>query len=256
MGRAWPAEFGGGGRPPAEQLVVDQELAAAGAPELVVRRRAGRARSRAPRVRDRRAAAAPRPADPLGRRGLEPGLLRARGGVRSRVAPHERRGDGGRLGAERAEDVDLVGPVLAVVRRPRADRSRRPPPQGDLAVHRRHGIAGGRGPADGADHRPRRVLRALPRRRPSCPADRSARRSRTGLADRDARRRARARHGGAPAAGDAADLARPAGRRGRGDHRRRPTAARRRAHAVCAGACARRDRGRCATTPPARCRRS
>lgn len=35
VGRAWPAELGGGGRPPAEQLVVDQELAAAGAPELV-----------------------------------------------------------------------------------------------------------------------------------------------------------------------------------------------------------------------------
>ncbi|HET7050660.1 MAG TPA: acyl-CoA dehydrogenase family protein [Solirubrobacteraceae bacterium] len=35
VGRAWPAEFGGGGRPPAEQIVVDQELAAAGAPEFV-----------------------------------------------------------------------------------------------------------------------------------------------------------------------------------------------------------------------------
>src|SRR3954471_18575622 len=35
VGRAWPAEFGGGGRPAAEQIVIDQELAAAGAPELV-----------------------------------------------------------------------------------------------------------------------------------------------------------------------------------------------------------------------------
>ena len=35
VGRAWPREFGGGGRPPAEQIVIDQELAAAGAPELV-----------------------------------------------------------------------------------------------------------------------------------------------------------------------------------------------------------------------------
>ena len=34
VGRAWPAEFGGGGRPPVEQIVVDQELAAAGAPEF------------------------------------------------------------------------------------------------------------------------------------------------------------------------------------------------------------------------------
>ena len=35
VGRAWPAAYGGGGRPPVEQLVVDQELAAAGSPELV-----------------------------------------------------------------------------------------------------------------------------------------------------------------------------------------------------------------------------
>src|SRR5215210_4279091 len=34
VGRAWPGEFGGGGRPPVEQIVVDQELAAAGAPEF------------------------------------------------------------------------------------------------------------------------------------------------------------------------------------------------------------------------------
>jgi len=35
VGRAWPREFCGGGRPPVEQIVVDQELAAAGAPEFV-----------------------------------------------------------------------------------------------------------------------------------------------------------------------------------------------------------------------------
>src|SRR3954468_15641600 len=35
VGRAWPSEFGGGGRSAAEEIVIDQELAAAGAPELV-----------------------------------------------------------------------------------------------------------------------------------------------------------------------------------------------------------------------------
>src|SRR3954452_13288526 len=35
VGRAWPQEFGGGGRPPVEQIIVDQELAAAGGHELV-----------------------------------------------------------------------------------------------------------------------------------------------------------------------------------------------------------------------------
>ena len=34
VGRAWPAEFGGGGRPTSEQIIVDEELAAAGAPEF------------------------------------------------------------------------------------------------------------------------------------------------------------------------------------------------------------------------------
>jgi alkylation response protein AidB-like acyl-CoA dehydrogenase len=34
VGRAWPAEFGGGGRPTSEQIVVDQEFAAVGAPEF------------------------------------------------------------------------------------------------------------------------------------------------------------------------------------------------------------------------------
>jgi alkylation response protein AidB-like acyl-CoA dehydrogenase len=34
VGRAWPLEFGGHGRPSAEQIVIDQELAAAGAPEF------------------------------------------------------------------------------------------------------------------------------------------------------------------------------------------------------------------------------
>src|SRR4051794_2762593 len=34
VGRAWPREFGGGGAPAAEQIVIDQELAAAGAPEF------------------------------------------------------------------------------------------------------------------------------------------------------------------------------------------------------------------------------
>src|SRR4051812_11184587 len=34
VGRAWPRAFGGGGAPAAEQIIIDQELAAAGAPEF------------------------------------------------------------------------------------------------------------------------------------------------------------------------------------------------------------------------------
>ena len=121
-------------------------------------RRARRARPRAPRVRDRQAAAAPRPADPLGDEVWSQGFSVRRRFPISRVPPHERGGTGGRMGAQRAEDLGLMGPVLEMVWRPRANRPRRPPPQGDLAVHRRHGIAGCRGQADGADHRARGVL--------------------------------------------------------------------------------------------------
>ena len=35
VGRAWPRECGGGGAPASEQIIIDQELAAAGAPEFV-----------------------------------------------------------------------------------------------------------------------------------------------------------------------------------------------------------------------------
>jgi alkylation response protein AidB-like acyl-CoA dehydrogenase len=35
VGRAWPREFGGGGAEAVEQIIVDQEMAAAGAPEFV-----------------------------------------------------------------------------------------------------------------------------------------------------------------------------------------------------------------------------
>ncbi len=34
VGRSWPTEFGGGGKPPAEQIIIDAELAASGAPEF------------------------------------------------------------------------------------------------------------------------------------------------------------------------------------------------------------------------------
>ena len=58
VGRAWPREFGGGGNTAVEQIIVDQELAAAGAPEFVERRRPRRARPFAPALRQRRAASA------------------------------------------------------------------------------------------------------------------------------------------------------------------------------------------------------
>src|SRR4051794_41759451 len=51
VGRAWPSEFSGGGRPPVEQIVVDQELAAAGGPRIGHIVRAGRVRPSPLRLR-------------------------------------------------------------------------------------------------------------------------------------------------------------------------------------------------------------
>ena len=176
-----------------------------------------------------------------------PGLLGARGRIRSRVAPHERGRDRRRLRPERPEDLGLVGPVRALVRRARAHRPDVPAAQGHLAADRRHGVARGRRAADGADHRPCRVLRALPRRRLRaarriCSASRGA-----GLDDRHARRRPRARHGRASAPGHAAHVARPARRRRATRGGRCSTTRTRRRRSL-----ARSSRSRCFATTPTR----
>src|SRR4051794_41973786 len=44
VGRAWPLEFGGGGAPAAEQIIIDQEPGAAGAPRVGHGVRPGRPR--------------------------------------------------------------------------------------------------------------------------------------------------------------------------------------------------------------------
>ena len=166
VGRAWPAEFGGGGRPTVEQIVVDQEMAAAGAPERVAIvgldvlgpaiLAFGTDEQRQPLRR----------ADPLGGGDLEPGLLRAGGGLGPRLAAHRRpsrrttatcstgRRRGSRGGSSPAGAACSRAPIPDVREA-----------QGHLAADRRHGVAGRRDAADGADHRARRVLRALPRRR-------------------------------------------------------------------------------------------
>ena len=77
-----------------------------------------------------------------------------------------------------------------------------------LDADRRHALAGRRGAPDDADHRPRRVLRAVPRRRRR-PEGEPPRRARRRLEDRHAHARPRARDRRAAAPGQAADVARP-----------------------------------------------
>ena len=173
-------------------------------------RRPRRARAVAAALRHRRAAPASHPGDPVGRGDLVPGVLGARGRLGSRVAAHARRRARRPLRRLRPEDVGLVGPVRAVVRRARAHRRRRAEAQGHLHADRRHARARRRAAADDPDHRPCRVLRAVPRRRRGAEGE-PPRRPRRRLEDRDAHARPRARDRRASAPGQAPHVAGPRG---------------------------------------------
>ena len=116
VGRAWPEEFGGGGRPPVEQIIVDQELAAAGAPEfinVVGLDVLGPTLLRFGSDEQRRRYIPPI----LSARGdLVPGLLRARSRFGPRLAAHARGRARRPLRPERSEDLGLVGAVRPLVR--------------------------------------------------------------------------------------------------------------------------------------------
>ena len=139
------------------------------------RRRAGvRQRRRARRARARRccASAPTSSAAATSRRSSRPTRSGARASPSPRPDPTSRRCARARVERdgdfvlERAEDLGLVGAVRALVRRARAHRATPGPGTAGISmliVDMQ--LAGRRGAADDADHRPRGVLRALPRRR-------------------------------------------------------------------------------------------
>ena len=208
VGRAWPSEFGGGGRPPVEQIVVDQELAAAGAPEFV---------------------------NVVGLDVLGPSLLRfGNDEQRRRYIPSilsaeeiwcqgfsepEAGSDLASLRTRATEEDDhfvLNGSKTwvswgqyarwcGVLARTETDG---PKHKGISMLIVDMQSAGRRRAPDDADHRPRRVLRALPGRRDR-PQGEPAQPPRRRLEDRHAHARPRTRDGRAPAPGQAAHLARP-----------------------------------------------
>ena len=161
VGRAWPAEFGGGGRSSTEQIVVDQELAGSGAPEFVAivgLDVLGPALLAFGTEEQKQRHVAPiLSADEIWCQGFsEPeagsdlASLRTNGGR-----------DGGWLPAERPEDLGLVGAVRPLVRGTRTYRPGRAAAQRHLATDRRHGIPRARRAADGSDHGSRGVQRAV-----------------------------------------------------------------------------------------------
>ena len=123
---AWPKEHGGRGATLREQMVVEEELARADAPELDRRRRPRRRRPFDRRAWDRRAEGAMAAEDPQRRGDLVSGLLGAGRRLGPCRAAHRRRGPRGSLGRPRPEDLDVVGAVCALVRGARhAPTSRR-----------------------------------------------------------------------------------------------------------------------------------
>ena len=232
-----PSEFGGGGRPPVEQIVVDQELAAAGAPEFVnvvgldvlgpSLLRFGTDEQR------RRYIPSILSAEEIWCQGFsEPEAGSDLASLRTRAVEHDDHFvlSGQKTWVSWGQYARWCG-VLA-----RTDETVAQAPR-HLDADRRHALARRRGAPDDADHRPRRVLRALPRRRDR-PQGEPPRRARRRLEDRDAHARPRARHRRAAAPGEAAHVAGPRGarrRRARRSTERRSSTTRR---------CRSRSRGR------------
>ena len=216
VGRAWPSEFGGGGRPPVEQIVVDQELAAAGAPEFVnvvgldvlgpSLLRFGNDEQR------RRYIPSILSAEEIWCQGFsEPEAGSDLASLRTRAVEHD---DHFVLSGQKTwVSWGQYARWCGVLARTEDDG---PKHRGISMLIVDMQSAGRRGAPDDADHRPRRVLRALPRRRRR-PEGEPARRARRRLEDRHAHARPRARDGRAPAPGQAAHVARP-----RASQRRRP----------------------------------
>ena len=159
----WPPPWGRGASP-LEQLVIDEELAAAAVPRphLAVGAWAlptliahGTAEQQERWVRPTL----------LGHAELVPALQRARCGLRPGRPQHEGGARRGRLGAQRAEGLDVAGPDGRLRHLPRPLGSRRAQARRHHLLHRRHARRGHRHPAAARAHRRRHVQRGLLQRR-------------------------------------------------------------------------------------------
>ena len=118
------------------------------------------------------------PADPAGRRGLVPGLLRARRRQRPGLAAHPGRARRRRLRRHRIEDLDLARRGGRLLRAAGAHRRRGQPPPRHHVADPAHGHPGRRHPAAPHHRRLDRVRRALPRRGPGAGGQPGRRRER------------------------------------------------------------------------------
>ena len=162
-GFSWPKEYGGRGATLVEQALFGEEMAHAKAPQpanVLGMVMGGPGGHRARRRHPEGALAAP---DPLRRRDLVPGLLRARVRVGPRVAEDARREVERRVGRDRAEGLDHLRPQGQVVHARGADRPGRAQAPGPHLLHHGHGAGGRAGAPAPPDHRRGGVQRALHR---------------------------------------------------------------------------------------------
>ena len=160
-GLAWPVESGGRGAPITQQLVYLEEYARAGAPYVGVNfvgmMHAGPTLIAEGTDEQR---ALPPPADPARRGRVVPGLLRARGRLRPRLAAHPRRARRRRLRRERARRSGARAPRSPTTASCWCAPTRTPPKhKGITLADPRHALARHRGAA-AADHRRRRATSA------------------------------------------------------------------------------------------------
>ena len=160
----WPAEGGGRGSSPVEQLIFKEECERAGAPYVgrELRRPPARRPDHHRRGHGGTEGALP-PGHPARRGGVVPGLQRARRGQRPGLAAHPGRPRRRRLRGDRLEDLDVPRRGGRLLRAARAHRGGAQP-RHHVADHA-HGRARHRDPAAAHHRGDHRVRRAVPRTR-------------------------------------------------------------------------------------------
>ena len=191
----WPTEFGGRGLSLLQQVIWYEEYAAARPPghRLVLRRQQPR-RPHADRPRHRGAEGHPPPADPGGRGGVGPGVQRARGRLRPRLAADQGRRRRRRARRHRAEGVDQLRGRRRLPGAARPHQPRRPEAQGDHVGDLRHAQPRHRDPPARHDRRRAPLRRGL-LRRGAHPAHQRGRRRRRRLVGGDVDPLLRTGHG-------------------------------------------------------------
>ena len=157
FGLSWPARFGGHDLPTVFDVILDDELAAAGAPprpslgylvQGIIDARQRGDQGPLPARADQRA------------RALVPGVQRARRRLRPRVAAHDRDARRRRVRDRRPQDLDQLLRRRRLVHPPRPHRSRRAEAQGPVRVRGADAPARHRAAAAADDQRRHERVRA------------------------------------------------------------------------------------------------